>query len=348
MNIQQVTVFGGSGFVGRAIVQALAREGYMIRVAVRRIGLAEQREGFGDVGQITLMQANLRMPSRSPAAIAGSDAVINAAGIPYQRGRQRYQAVHADGARAIAEAARAAGMSGWSISPASAPTTAARATAYIQSKVAAEDAIVAGFASATILRPSVVFGPDDALFTRLAEIAAKAPFLPLIGNGSAKVQPVFSGDVGRAVVAVLKRPDTANSVFELGGPRVYTYREIAQLVLLEIDRQKPIIGVPAGLMKIAGFFAQSSPASARAADHPRPGRSDGPRQRRAPRRQDPGDASASQPTAPEVILPTYLDRFRIGGRYNQHAPAYTRRMAQLMSRLLILGIRPIVSYCHRP
>ena len=142
------------------------------------------------------------------------------------------------------------------MSPASAPTAAARKNGYVQSKVAAEDAIVAGFESATILRPSVVFGPDDVLFNRLAKVAAMAPFLPVVGNGSARVQPVFVGDVADAVVAVLARPETAKSVFELGGPRVYTYRELAALMLREIDRRKPIIGVPAGLMKIAGFFAE--------------------------------------------------------------------------------------------
>ena len=127
---------------------------------------------------------------------------------------------------------------------------------YVQSKVEAEDAIVGGFESATILRPSVVFGPDDVLFNRLAKIAAMAPFMPVVGNGRAKVQPVFVGDVADAAVAVLARPDTAKSVFELGGPRVYTYRELAALTLREIDRHKPIIGVPAGLMKIAAFFAE--------------------------------------------------------------------------------------------
>jgi NADH dehydrogenase len=320
MSIQQVTVFGGSGFVGRAIVQALAREGYMIRVAVRRIGEANSVKGFGDVGQITLMQANLRMPQSVDWAIRGSDAVVNAAGIPYQRGRQTYQAVHADGARHIAEGARAAGIQRLvHISGIGADNRSSR-NAYIASKVAAEDAVIAGFTSATILRPSVVFGPGDALFTRLADIARKAPFLPLIGDGSAKVQPVFSADIGRAVVAVLKQPQTAHTVFELGGPQVFTYREIAELVLHQVDRRKAIIGVPAPLMKLAGFFAQQigrvglmPPLTADQVElmvHDnivRPG---------ANTLATLGIAAA----APEAILPTYLDRFRTGGRYNQHAP----------------------------
>ena len=148
-----------------------------------------------------------------------------------------------------------------------------------------------------------------------------APFMPVVGNGEAKVQPVFAGDVGAAAVAVLARPDTARSVFELGGPRVYTYRELAALTLREIGRDKPIIGVPAGLMKIAGWFAEFPPSSASRPDHPRPGRSAG----RTTTSCAPAPRTLADlgivPTAAEVILPTYLDRFRVGGRYNQHAPA---------------------------
>ena len=317
MRIKQVTVFGGSGFIGRAIVRALAQEGLLIRVACRRIELAEQVKTAGDVGQITVMRANLRVPQSVAAAIAGSEAVINAAGIPFERGRQRYQAVHVAGAMAIAEAARAAGVQRLvHISGIGADSRSSK-NRYVRSKVEAEGAVVAGFDSATILRPSVVFGPDDVMFTRMARIAALAPFVPVVGDGMAKVQPVFVGDVGKAVAAVLARPDTAKNVFELGGPRVYTYREIAALTLREIDRQKPIIGVPAGLMKIAAFFAEFLPVPPLTRDQVdllthdnvvRPGAKN-------------LAALGIEPTAAEVILPTYLDRFRVGGRYNQHAPA---------------------------
>lgn len=317
MSIKQVTVFGGSGFIGRAIVRALAQEGLQIRVAVRRIELAEPLKTAGDVGQITLMRANLRVPSSVAAAIAGSQAVINAAGIPFQRGRQRYQSVHVAGARAIADAASAAGVERLvHLSGVGADHRGSK-NRFVQSKVGAEDAIVAGFPSATILRPSVVFGPDDAMFNRLARIAALAPFVPVVGSGLAKVQPVFCGDVGKAAVAVLGRPETAKTVFELGGPRVYTYREIAALVLREIDRRKPIIGVPASLMKIAGFFAEFLPVPPLTHDQVELLTQDN-----VARPGAPGLAALGiQATAAEAILPTYLDRFRIGGRYNQHAPA---------------------------
>jgi len=317
MSIKQVTVFGGSGFVGRAIVRALAQEGFQIRVACRRIELAERIKTAGDVGQITLMRTNLRNPASVAAAIAGSQAVVNASGIAFQRGRQSYHTVHVVGARAIADAATAAGVQRLVHMSGIGADQRNSTNKYIRSKVDAEDAIVAGFANATILRPSVIFGPEDVMFNRMAQIARQAPFLPVVGDGSAKVQPVYVGDVGSAVVAVLERPDTAKTVFELGGPRVYTYREIAALVLREIDRHKRIVGIPAGLMKIAGFFAEFLPVPPLTHDQvdllvtdniARPGA--------------PGLAALGiEPTAAEAILPMYLDRYRVGGRYNLHAPA---------------------------
>lgn len=317
MSIKQVTVFGGSGFVGRAIVRALAHAGYQVRVACRRIELAERIKTAGDVGQITILRTNLRIPASVAAAVSGSQAVINASGIAFQRGRQRYEAVHVAGARAIADAAKAAGAQRLVHISGIGADQRNSTNKYIRSKVDAEDAIVAGFPDATILRPSVVFGPEDAMFNRMAQIAAQAPFVPVVGDGSAKVQPVYVGDVGAAAVAVLARPETVRTVFELGGPRVYTYREIAALVLREIDRQKRIVGVPAGFMKIAGFFAEFLPVPPLTHDQvdllvadnvARPG---------APGLAQLGIA----PTAAEAILPMYLDRYRIGGRYNQHAPA---------------------------
>ena len=321
MKIKQVTVFGGSGFLGQAIVRALAPQGYLVRVAARRIELAEKVKTAGDVGQITLMRANLRVPQSVATAIEGSQAVINAAGIAFEHGRQRYKTVHAAGARTIADAARAAGVERLVHVSGIGADSRSWKNRYVQSKIEAEDAIVAGFETATILRPSVVFGPDDVLFNRLAKIAAMAPFMPVVGSGRAKVQPVFVGDVAAAAVAVLAQPDTARSVFELGGPRVYTYRELAALTLREIDRDKPIIGVPAGLMKLAAFFAEFPAILGRTPQITRD-------------QVDlllhdnvvrPGAKNLATlgltPTAAEVILPTYLDRFRVGGRYNQHAPA---------------------------
>jgi NADH dehydrogenase len=320
MDIRQITVFGGSGFIGRAIVRSLAKQGYLVRVAARRIEFCEPLKTAGDVGQITLMRANLRIPASVAAATAGSQAVLNATGIPFEKGRQRYQAVHVEGARTIAEAARAAGATRLiHISGLGADNRNSK-NRYIRSKVAAEDAIVGAFDTATILRLSVAFGPNDVLFNRLAQIARKAPVMPVVGNGQAKVQPVFVGDVGAAAAQVLARPETAKKVFELGGPRVYTYRELAALTLREVDRRKRIVSVPAGLMRIAGFFAERlaflipptithDQVDLLVEDNVvRPG---------ALSLADLG----IQPTSAEAVLPMYLDRYRIRGRYNEHAPA---------------------------
>jgi uncharacterized protein YbjT (DUF2867 family) len=321
MSIKTITVFGGSGFVGRAIVRALAQKGYLVRVAVRRIDLAESVKTAGEVGQVTVMRANLRVPDSVARVVAGSDAVVNAAGIAFQRGRQRYQTVHAEGTKTLADACRSFGVQRLvHISGVGADRRSSK-NAYIKSKVAAEDAVISGFSDATIVRPSVVFGPGDAMFSRLARIACMAPFVPVIGDGAAKVQPVFVGDVALAVAEILARPETAKSVFELGGPRVYSYREIAALVLREIDRPKPIIGVPAPLMKIAGFFAQQA-AIVGLTPQLTVDQVELMLQDTIVRAGANGLATLGiQPTAAEVVLPTYMDRFRHGGRYNQHAPA---------------------------
>lgn len=319
MSINQVTVFGG-GFIGRAIVQALARQSYQIRVAVRRPELAEAVTTAGSVGQVMLIRANVRMAQSVATAVAGSQAVVNATGIQFQRGRQRYQSVHVDGARNIASACQQAGIERL-VHVSGIGAERDSKNPFIRSKGQGEQAVVAAYETATFLRPSVVFGPDDQIFNRMAGIAVKAPFLPVVGSGQARVQPVFVGDVAAAAVAVLAQPDTARSVFELGGPRTYNYRELAALVLQEIDRRRPVIGVPAGLMKIAGFFAQQAALVGL----------------RPPLTVDqvelmchdnvvrPGALSLEtlgiRPTAVEAILPTYLDRFRTGGRYNRHAPA---------------------------
>lgn len=318
-HIEQVTVFGGSGFIGRAIGRALAHAGLRVRVAARRPELAEAVRTAGDVGQVVLVRANLRNPASVAAAIAGSQAVINASGISFERGRQRYQSVHVDGARAIAGAATAAGVKRLiHVSGIGADERSSK-NRFVRSKIDGESAIVAGFPSATILRPSVVFGPEDAFFNKIAGIAALAPFVPLIGNGSARLQPVYIGDVARAAVAALEQPDTARSVFELGGPNVYSYREIVALTLREIDRRKPMIPVPAGLMKVAAFFAELVPLLAPPITRDQVDllTHDNVVHAGARTLADLGIAA----TAAEAILPTYLDRFRTGGRYNQHAPA---------------------------
>ena len=309
MSITQVTVFGGSGFVGRAIVRALAQQGYLVRVASRRVGLAEPVKTMGDVGQVMLMQANLRNPASVARAVAGSQAVVNAAGISVPRGRQSYQAVHADGARTIAEAARAAGAQRLVHISGIGADNRSSSNGYIKSKVAAEDAVITGFNSATILRPSVVFGPNDALFNRMAAIAAKAPFVPVVGDGSARVQPVFVGDVGKAAAAVLAQPGTAKSVFEWAAPGLQLSRARrpgpARDRPPEADRRRS--GRPDEAGRV--LRAADRPGRPDPADHRRPGRADEARQHRAARRplagnaRHPADCGGSHPADLSRPLP---------------------------------------------
>lgn len=316
-SIRQVTVFGGSGFIGRAIVRELARQGFVVRAAARRIELADALKTAGDVGQITLMRANMRVPQSVAAAIAGSQAVINAAGIPCQRGRQRYEQVHVDGARTIAQAANAFGVQRLvHVSGIGADSRSSR-NRFIRSKVAAESAMIGAFENTVVLRPSVVFGPNDQVFNRLARVACQAPFMPVVGNGRARVQPVFVSDVAKAAVAAMVLPEAAKKAYELGGPRVYTYRELAELVLRTIDRDKRIIGIPAPLMRIAAFFCEFLPVPPLTYDQIDLLTHDNIVRAGALGLADLG----IEPIAAEAILPTYLDRFRVGGRYNQHAPA---------------------------
>lgn len=307
------TVFGGSGFIGRYIVRALAQQGWRVRVAVRRPERAFFLQPMGDVGQVMPVQANLRNAASVQAAVAGADAVVNAVGIVVQRGKQRFDVVHAQGAHNIGAAANIAGVksvvhiSGIGTDDADTPSR------WVSSKAAAEGAIRAAFSGATILRPSIVFGPGDTFFTNLASIARLAPVMPAIGGDRSKFQPVYAGDVAAAAVACLNDPATAGQVYELGGPKVYTMRQIAELVLAVTGRSsKRIVYMPLALTKLIGLGAQLLPKPPITYDQAymlerdslvHPGL--------------PGLAELGiTPTAAEVILPTYLERFRPHGSYS--------------------------------
>ncbi len=193
-----VTVFGGSGFLGRHVVRALARAGYRIRPAVRRPDLAFHLQPLGRVGQIHAVQANVRYPASVEAAVRDADVVINLVGILFERGKQRFEAVHAEGAHQVARAAAAAGARVIHVSALGAdPDSPAL---YARTKAAGEAAVLAAAPDATILRPSILFGPEDDFFNRFAAMARMSPALPLVGGGETKFQPVFVGDVARAIL----------------------------------------------------------------------------------------------------------------------------------------------------
>jgi NADH dehydrogenase len=236
-------VFGGSGFVGRHIVRALAREGWRVRAASRRPDLAGFLRPQGVVGQIEPVQANLRYPRSIAAAIEGADVVVNAAGVKSQQGRQSYQAVHVFGAEEIARAAAAEGVRAFvQISGLGADSQSANS--YIASKGRGEEAARSAFPAAILMRPSVVFGPEDEFFNRFAALARVMPALPLFGGGATELQPVFVGDVALATLRALDVAAATGQTYELGGPEVMTLRQATQLVLRIVERRRALVGVP--------------------------------------------------------------------------------------------------------
>lgn len=307
-----VTVFGGSGFVGRYVVQRLASDGWTIRVAVRHPARASFLKPLGDIGQITPLCVPLQDAGAVAAAVSGADAVVNLVGVLFEGGRQRFQAVHAEGAGTVASAAAAAGVE--SLVHVSALGAAAdSAAAYARSKAAGEAAVREAFPEAVILRPSVVFGPEDDFFNRFAEMARFSPALPLVGGGGTRFQPVYVGDVARAVVRALTDPGCSGKVYELGGPRVYTFKEILELLLETIGRKRLLVSLPFGLARLQATFLELLPQPPLTRDQVALLRSDNVV---SPGALGLGDLGI-EPTAPEAVIPTYLDRYRPGGRFGR-------------------------------
>lgn len=254
-----VTVFGGSGFVGRHIVRALAREGWRVRVAVRRPDLAWFLRPLGGVGQVEPVQANLRYSDSIKAALVGASAVVNAVGITSQSGRQNYEAVHVFGAAEVARAAKSAGI-GALVHVSGIGADAASRNAYIASKGQGEAAVREAFPGAVVLRPSVVFGPEDEFFNRFAALARALPALPLFGGGATKLQPVFAGDVGLATVRTLDDPATAGKTYELGGPDVMSLREAVEMTLRVTDRERALVPLPFAISRLLASGTQFASA----------------------------------------------------------------------------------------
>lgn len=242
MSGKVVTVFGASGFVGRQVVRALCRQGWRVRAAMRRPHIAGDLKLSGDVGQVQLFQANVRNRESVARALQGADAAINLVALLYESGSQTFSAVQVEGARNVAELAAEAGVSRFVLVSAIGASADSRSH-YARAKAEAEKATLEAIPEAAILRPSIIFGPEDGLITRFAEMARLTPALPVIG-GSSKFQPAYVGDVAEAVANALENPATAGKIYELGGPRVYTMREIMKFTLDKIDRPRMLIPVP--------------------------------------------------------------------------------------------------------
>jgi NADH dehydrogenase len=234
-----VTVFGGSGFVGRHVVRALAREGWRVRIACRRPDLAFFLQPLGGPGQITAVQANLRHPESITAALRGADAAVNLVGILAEKGRQKFATVQAQGARSVAEAAKAAGIAQYvHISAIGADPNST--SAYARSKAAGEDAVREAVPTGVIIRPSIIFGPEDDFFNRFAAMARFFPIIPIVGADT-KFQPVYVGDVAQAVALALDGKATPGAIYELGGPEVKSFAELIDYVLAVTQRQRRVV-----------------------------------------------------------------------------------------------------------
>ena len=252
-----VTVFGGSGFIGRHVVRALAKRDYRIRVAVRRPELAGHLQPLGKVGQIHAVQANLRYPASVEAAMRDSHAAINLVGILAEGGAQRFDAVHGAGPGVVAKAANAVGARMVHVSAIGADEHSL--SRYGRSKAAGEKAVLGAVPAATILRPSVVFGPEDQFSNRFAALARLSPVLPLIGGGATKLQPVYVGDVATAVADAVDGKTKPGGTYELGGPEVLTMRDIMEIILAVIERKRMLMPLPFGLARLQALLLQFAP-----------------------------------------------------------------------------------------
>lgn len=322
-----VTVFGGSGFIGRFLVQRLANAGARVRVAVRHPRDAEFLQPLGDVGQIAAMRASVTHEGSMRAALARADAVVNLVGILYEKGRRSFDAVHRQGAENVARTAKAAGVQRM-VQMSALGADAASKSKYARSKAAGEAAVLAAFPEAAIVRPSVVFGPHDGFFNRFASLARFSPVLPLFGcegpqyrdgrldvcpGGGVKFQPVYVGDVADAMMACLADRSTDGKIYELGGPAVYGIREIMEMVLRETGRRRLLLPVPYWLATLEATFLQLLPKPPLTRDQVKLLKSDNVVSGTLPTLEDLG----IEPTAAETIIPTYLDRYRRGGRFNR-------------------------------
>lgn len=310
-----VTVFGGSGFIGRHVVRALVRRGYRVRAAVRRPDLAGHLQPLGAVGQIHAVQANIRNRASIDRAVAGADAVVNLVGILYETGRQRFDAVQGFGPGAVARAAAAAGITRMVQVSAIGADPESR-SGYARSKAAGEAAVLEGQPGAVILRPSIVFGPEDDFFNRFAAMARISPMLPLIGGGHTRYQPVYVADVAEAAARAVEGRARAGTIYELGGPEIRTFRELMEFILAETGRSRLLVPVPFGLATLQARLLQLLPKPLLTVDQVRLLQHDTVVSQAAIDEERTLTGLGIDPTAMETVVPTYLARYRRSGQFS--------------------------------
>lgn len=308
-----VTVFGGSGFIGRHVVRELVRRGWRVRVAVRRPDLAGHLQPLGAVGQISPVQANLRYPESVLRAAEGSEVVINLVGILHETGRQSFNAVHAFGARQVALAAKQVGAR--LIHGSAIGADANSPSFYARSKAGGEKVVHEAMPDAIIFRPSVVFGPEDDFFNRFAAMSRLSPALPLVGGGKTLFQPVFVGDVAEAFAEAVDERAKAGTTYELGGPEVLSFRALMELMLAEIGRKRILAPLPEGLARFMARFLEILPNPLLTRDQVALLGHDNVVSQAA---RDEGrtlEGLGIQPTAIGAVLPGYMWRYRKAGQF---------------------------------
>lgn len=312
-----VTVFGGSGFLGRHIVRLLAKKGFRIRVACRRPDLAGHLQPLGNVGQITAVQANLRYRDSVDRAVVGADYVVNCVGILFESGRNTFDAVQAFGAKAIAEAAKAQGAKLVHISAIGADKNSN--ADYARTKAIAEEAVLKAVKDAVILRPSIVFGPEDGFFNKFADMSRLAPALPLVGGGHTKFQPVYVADVAEAVVKGVVGEIDGGKIYELGGPEVLSFKQCLQTMLKVISRSRPLVHLPWAIASLIGSVTSLIPFidPPLTEDQVELLKSDNVVSDQAKSEGRDLAGMGITPKAVETILPTYLVHFRPSGQYTK-------------------------------
>jgi uncharacterized protein YbjT (DUF2867 family) len=309
-----VTVFGGSGFVGRSVVRALAKRDYRIRVAVRRPELAGYLQPLGKVGQIHTVQANLRYPASVEAAMRDSHVAINLVGILAEGGAQTFDAVQGKGAETIAQAAAAVGARMVHVSAIGADENSP--ARYARAKAAGEQAVRSAIPAAIVLRPSVVFGPEDQFSNRFAALARMSPALPLIGGGFTRLQPVYVGDVATAVADAVDGKAKSGATYELGGPEVLTMREIMEIILATTGRNRMLVPLPFGLAKLNAAFLQFAPGALKLTpDQVTLLQSDNVVSDAAKAAGLTLEGLGITPDSLEAVVPQYLWRFRATGQF---------------------------------
>ena len=308
-----VTVFGGSGFVGRHVVRALAKHGYRIRVACRRPDLAGHLQPLGNVGQIHCVQANLRYRWSIDRAVEGADFVINLVGILAEGGKQKFDSLQARGAGWVAEAAASvgAGMIQMSAIGADVDSNAD----YLRTKALGEKLAREALPGSIIVRPSIIFGPEDDFFNRFGTMARFSPVLPLIGGGKTKLQPVYVGDVAEAIAFAVDGKVTSGTVLELGGPEVLTFRTCLEKMLEVIERKRGFITLPFALAKAIGGFAQYAPGAPITPDQVEMLKTDSVVSQTA---ESAGNTLIGLGITPQTVgsvLPNYMVRYRKHGQF---------------------------------